>query len=138
MSAKLIFLLTFLVLKVSWVICNMEDPIMESKNMTRTSEDWPCPEHAFSFAGFDIGTFDNIPSWQECGRLSILSTFSDNRFLGRICQDESDCDFWTWDVPNGEYYPSRCWLKSVQTGAEGRYEGFRIFGDNFFPLVNLY
>ena len=35
----------------------------------KSSTSWACPEYALGFYGDDITKYNDIPSWQECGKL---------------------------------------------------------------------
>merc|ERR1712001_521241 len=69
----------------------------------KSSTSWACPEYGLAFDGNDITIYDNIPSWQECGRL---------------CNVHKTCSHWTWSCPRPTYFPRTCWLKSGDGGAE--------------------
>ena len=34
----------------------------------KSSTSWACPEYGLGFYGFEITQYENIPSWQECGK----------------------------------------------------------------------
>merc|ERR1719278_948947 len=79
--------------------------VMASKDLqpaNKSSTSWACPEYALGFNGFDITYNDNIPSWQECGRL---------------CHVHKTCSHWEWNHPRSHYVPRRCWLKTGDGGA---------------------
>merc|ERR1719500_983635 len=64
---------------------------------------WACPEYGLDFYGNDITHYENINSWQECGRR---------------CHVHKTCSHWSWDHPRSGRWPKRCWLKSGDGGAE--------------------
>ena len=37
----------------------------------KSSTYWACPEYGLNFEGHDITHYDNIPTWQECGKGSL-------------------------------------------------------------------
>ena len=41
----------------------------EQQPANRSSTSWACPEYALGFDGDDITHYNNIPSWEECGKL---------------------------------------------------------------------
>merc|ERR1719350_791671 len=69
----------------------------------KSSNSWACPEYGLVFNNIGITLYDNIPSWQECGRL---------------CHVHKTCSHWSWSYPRSTYYPRRCWLKGSEAGAE--------------------
>merc|ERR1712010_85356 len=68
----------------------------------KSSTSWACPEYALDLSGHDITQYENIPSWQECGRL---------------CHVHKTCSHWTWNHPRSTYVPWRCLLKSGDGGS---------------------
>ena len=37
----------------------------------KSSTSWACPEYGLNFDGHDITHYENINSWQECGKGSL-------------------------------------------------------------------
>merc|ERR1711934_125894 len=68
----------------------------------KSSHSWACPEYVLAFKGNDITYYDNIPSWQECGRL---------------CHVHKTCSHWEWMHTRSTYHAWRCLLKSGDGGA---------------------
>merc|ERR1719500_242551 len=83
---------------------------LQPANMSSTY--WACPEYGLGYYGFDITQYENIDSWQECGR---------------ICHEHKTCSHWTWAHPRSELpHPKRCWLKSGDGGAGS--DGSKVSG----------
>merc|ERR1712126_41091 len=74
----------------------------------KSSTSWACPEYGLDFHGSDITHYENIHSWQECGRL---------------CHVHKTCSHWKWDHPRSTYRPRRCFLKSGDGGATNNGNG---------------
>merc|ERR1719341_1460905 len=81
-------------------------PLLASEDLqpaNKSSTSWACPEYGLAIGGSDITSYDNIPSWTECGRL---------------CHVHKTCSHWTWGHTRSPYYARMCFLKS----GEGRVE----------------
>ena len=39
---------------------------------------WACPEYGLGYYGFDITQYENIDSWQECGKGSLQIRIDEN------------------------------------------------------------
>merc|ERR1719350_2613593 len=93
-------------------------PLLASEDLqpaNKSSTSWACPEYRVDFnpgVGNDITYYDNIPSWQECGRL---------------CHVHKTCNNWVWAPPRAEDIHMRCWLKAGDGNAV--INGNRIGGD---------
>merc|ERR1711934_646424 len=82
----------------------------ELQPSNKSSAYWACPEYSLAFHGNDITQYQNIHSWQECGRL---------------CHVHKTCSHWTWDHARSDH-PNKCWLKSGDGGAAN--DGYNISG----------
>ena len=47
----------------------------------KSSNSWACPEYGLDFLGSDITHYENIPSWQECGKESLQIRIDGNTFI---------------------------------------------------------
>merc|ERR1712045_506532 len=77
----------------------------------KSSNSWACPEYGLDFYGNDITYYEDIPTWQECGRLCYVHKF---------------CSHWSWAHPRSDH-PRRCFLKNGDGGA--RNDGSLISGE---------
>merc|ERR1719341_1914159 len=77
----------------------------------KSSTDWACPEYGLDFHLYDITHYDNINSWQECGR---------------ICHEHKTCSHWSWDHPRSDRSSKKCHLKNGD--GDARKDGSFISG----------
>ena len=49
---------------------------LQPANMSSTY--WACPEYGLGYYGFDITQYENIDSWQECGKGSLQIRIDEN------------------------------------------------------------
>ena len=49
-------------------------PLLASEDLqpaNKSTTYWACPEYGLGYYGFDITQYENIDSWQECGKGSL-------------------------------------------------------------------
>ena len=47
----------------------------------KSSNSWACPEYGLDFYGNDITYYEDIPTWQECGKESLQIKIKGNNPL---------------------------------------------------------
>ena len=108
--------------------------------VNKSSNSWACPEYGLDFYGNDITYYENIPTWQECGKEKLMEIIHQdikkiNERLdgnwpspGRLCYVHKFCSHWTWVHPrSGAQNPRRCLLKNGDGGAHN--DGTVISGE---------
>ena len=88
-----------------------------------------CPDHGFVYTYNDLGSFLIANSWQECGKVNVLSIVSlkiySTHFCykAKQCKSNLQCYFWTWNYEN-----RRCYLKNSYALTRRKTKNKRISG----------